>query len=42
MPETGEEFVSLKVYNHRLRAFALAKGFNIMRNSRGTVATLSY
>jgi hypothetical protein len=42
VPETGEEFVSLKACNHRLRAFALAEGFNIIRNDKGTVAALSY
>lgn len=42
MPETGEEFVSLEACNYRLRAFALAEGFDIVRNGRGTAAAPSY
>ena len=41
-PQTGEEFDSLDYYNRRLRAFALAKGFDIIRNGRGTKNAPSY
>jgi hypothetical protein len=41
-PQTGEEFPSLEYSNFRLRAFALAEGFDIMRYSGGSVGALSY
>jgi hypothetical protein len=41
-PQTGEEFDSLEHCNRRLRAFALAEGFNIMRYGGGTGAALAY
>ena len=41
-PQTGEEFNSLDHYNCRLRAFALAKGFDIICNGGGIKDTLSY
>src|SRR5437764_1047237 len=41
-PQTGEEFDSLDHCNSRLRAFALAKGFDIVRNGGGTKDAPSY
>ena len=37
-PNTGEIFASRELYNSRLRAFALAEGFDIVRNGGGTAA----
>jgi hypothetical protein len=41
-PNTGEIFASKELYNNRLRAFALAKGFNIIRNGGGTAINLAW
>ena len=41
-PQTGEEFNSLEHCNRRLRAFALAEGFDIVRYSRGTRVAPAY
>jgi hypothetical protein len=35
-PQTGEIFASKEECNRRLRAFALAEGFDIVRNGGGT------
>ena len=37
-PNTGEIFASKELCNSRLRAFALAEGFDIVRNGGGTIA----
>jgi hypothetical protein len=41
-PQTGEIFASREECNYRLRAFALAKGFNIVRNGGGTSRNLAW
>ena len=41
-PQTGEEFDSLEHCNRRLRAFALAQGFDIVRHGGGTKAAPAY
>ena len=41
-PQTGEEFDSLEHCNRRLRAFALAEGFDIVRHGGGTGAAPAY
>jgi hypothetical protein len=37
-PNTGKIFASKELCNNRLRAFALAEGFDIVRNGGGTIA----
>jgi hypothetical protein len=41
-PCFGELFDSLEYYNRRLRGWALAKRFNIIRNGGGTKAAPNY
>jgi hypothetical protein len=41
-PQTGEEFPSLAACNDRLRAHALAEGFDIVRHGGGTGAAPAY
>ena len=39
---TGEIFNSLEYYNRRLKAFSLAKGFNVIRKGGGTKVNPAY
>jgi hypothetical protein len=42
LPQTGEEFPSLAACNDRLRVYALAEGFDIVRHGGGTGAAPAY